>query len=207
MSASSLLDVIIKEIRAAAQEEAAAIIQKAEEEAKRILEEAQERAIRLREEKRQRLLEEARRAVEREFAPKRRELRQRAYMEQYKVLSEELRGLIMEVLEKLRHDPAGYRVYLERALGAAVKSLGSSIVVHPCEGERDLLEEVVRGFAKSNPSSAQISIGEEVNCDGGFLARTPDGRVYFNATFGARASEVFERLLPEVFQYVFSTKR
>ncbi|MEM0222942.1 MAG: V-type ATP synthase subunit E family protein [Thermofilum sp.] len=207
MSAPSLLDAVIQEIRAAAQEEAEAVIRRAEEEAKRIVDEAQERARKLREERRQRLLEEARRSVEAEFAPKRLELKRRIYTEQYNLIAEELKRLVAETLEELRRDPARYRAYLERALDTAARKLGGSLVVHPCKGERAIIEEVARSFAEPSTSSSSISIGEEINCDGGFLARTPDERVYFNATLSAKVSEVFERLMPEVFERVRSARR
>lgn len=207
MSAPSLLDAIIQEIRAAAQEEAEAVIRKAEEEAKRIVEEAQERASKLREEKKRRLLEEARRNVEAELAPKRLELKRRIYADQYNLIVEELRRLVAEVLEELRRDPSRYRAYLESALDAAARSLGSSFIVHPCKGERELLEEVVKSFAKANATGVQVDVGEEINCDGGFLARTHNERAYFNATLSAKVSEIFERLIPEVFERALSAKR
>lgn len=207
MSAPSLLDAIIQEIRAAAQEEAAEIIRKAEEEARRMLEEAEERARRLREEKRLKLLEEARRTAEAELAPKRLEYVRKFYTEQYNIVAEELRKLISQALSELRQEQSRYRAYLEEALRAAVKNLGSSLVVHPCKGERGVIEEVVTGLAKSNPSSLNITIDDEINCNGGFIASTPDQRVYFNATLNAKATELFERLLPEIFQHVLSARR
>lgn len=203
MSSPSLLDALIQEIRAAAQEEAEAIIRKAEEEAQRILLEAQERARRAREERERRLLEEARRIVEREIAPRRLEIRRRIYSEEYNLVAGELKRAIGEALAALRGDAQAYRRYLREALRAALRSLGEGIIVHPCRGERELVEEVARELTSSNPAgTAQITVGEEVNCSGGLLASRSDGRAYFNATFDAKAAEVFERLLPLAFQLI-----
>jgi len=201
MGQISLVEVIVQEIRRAAQEEAQKILKEAEEAARRMLEEAKERASRIATEKRQRLFEEARKKVLSELAPRKLELRRKYVLERYMLVAGEVDRLLSEVLSEVRRDPEKYRVYLATALKAAVSSLNSSsLVVHPCRGERGLVEEVIRDFEKSAGGNLELSVGEEIDCSGGVIVRSADGRVYFNATLEAKAKEVKERVLPQVFE-------
>jgi V/A-type H+-transporting ATPase subunit E len=199
----SLVEAIVQEIRRVAQEEAQKILRRAEEEAQRVLEEAKERASRLIEERRQRLLEEVRKKVLSELAPRKLELRHKMLLEKHTLVVSEVNSLIAEVISEIRGDPQKYREYLVEALRAAVSSIASSsLVVHPCKGERELVERVVSEFKESLGGSPEIAVGEEIGCSGGVVVRSSDGRVYFNATLDAKAVEVKERVLPRVFEKV-----
>jgi vacuolar-type H+-ATPase subunit E/Vma4 len=197
----SLVEAIVQEIRRVAQEEAQKILRRAEEEAQRVLEEAKERASRLIEERRQRLLEEVRKKSE--LAPRKLELRHKMLLEKHTLVVSEVNSLIAEVISEIRGDPQKYREYLVEALRAAVSSIASSsLVVHPCKGERELVERVVSEFKESLGGSPELAVGEEIGCSGGVVVRSSDGRVYFNATLDAKAVEVKERVLPRVFEKV-----
>lgn len=201
MEQRSLVEAIVQEIRRVAQEEAQKILRRAEEEAQRVLEEAKERASRLIEERRQRLLEEVRKKSE--LAPRKLELRHKMLLEKHTLVVSEVNSLIAEVISEIRGDPQKYREYLVEALRAAVSSIASSsLVVHPCKGERELVERVVSEFKESLGGSPELAVGEEIGCSGGVVVRSSDGRVYFNATLDAKAVEVKERVLPRVFEKV-----
>uniref|UniRef100_A0A7C4B9B2 Uncharacterized protein n=1 Tax=Thermofilum pendens TaxID=2269 RepID=A0A7C4B9B2_THEPE len=196
----SLTEAIVQEIRRAAWEEAQKILKGAEEEARRILEEAKEKASRLIEERRQRHLEEVKKKILSELTP---ELRRKALLEKYTLVASEVDRLVAEVLGEIKEDPQKYRSYLVEALKAAVSNIAAgSLVVHPCKEEKGLVERVVGEFKKGLSGSPELVVGEEIDCSGGVIVRSADGRVYFNATLDAKAVEVKERVLPIVFDRI-----
>uniref|UniRef100_A0A7J3X8Q2 V-ATPase subunit E n=1 Tax=Thermofilum pendens TaxID=2269 RepID=A0A7J3X8Q2_THEPE len=208
MERRGFVEAIIQEIRRVAQEEAQKILKGAEEEARKTLEEAKEKASRLIEERRQKLLEEVRKKVLSELAPRKLELRRKALLGRYTLVASEIDKLVSEVISEAKGDLQKYREYLMEALKAAVSSVtASSLVVHPCKGERELVEKVVSEFKESVGGSPELAVGEEISCSGGVIVRSADGRVYFNATLDAKAAEIKERLLPLVFEKVVRRAR
>lgn len=202
-----LLEVIVEELRAAAEEEARRIVEEAEEEARRIVEEARLRAEKLREERRRQRELELKQRLARELALKRLELKRKFWNELYSMVEGALEEALGEALNLIRSNLEYRYMYLQRGLERGVASMeAASITVHPCAGDRQLVEKVVaesgERLRKIKPG-LKLSVGHPIDCREGFLLVSEDGREIFNATVEARERELRQRLLPEVFKLVW----
>lgn len=196
-----MIDVIVGEIRRAAEEEIKRILSEAEKEAKRIVEEARVRAKELREEKIKQLLHEHRSKIEREYAPKRLEIKRNYIRNKYERLLSYFDGLLSQVSEEIRSSEEEYAEFLKNMVEKAFKSIKSdSVIVHPCKGETALVKEIIEQYVNTDPNlkGKNYEIGEEINCNGGIFFESKDKREYYNGTMQAKMADVRETLLPEI---------
>lgn len=195
-----MIEVIIEEIRQAAEEEIRRILKEAEEEAKRIVEEAKQRAKELREEKIRQLVHEYRSKLEREYAPKRLEIRRRYVREKYEKLLGFFDDIVSSVVREVRGDREKYRLFLRNSAIRGFRSIKSgSIIIHPCRGETETVREVLDSLSgEIEGLGKNYRIGEEIECDGGLFLESEDGHEYYNATIRARIAEIRESLLPSL---------
>ncbi|RLE59774.1 MAG: hypothetical protein DRJ35_04960 [Thermoprotei archaeon] len=202
-----MVEVIIREIRKAAEEEIKRILSEAEKEAKRIVEEAKVKAKELREEKIRQLLHEHRSKIEREYAPKRLEIKRSYIKNKYEKLLSYFNEILSEVSKDIRNNKEEYTEFLKNVMEKAFTSIKSDvIVVHPCKGETTLVKEIIEPYVKSNPSlkGKSYAIGEEIDCDGGLFFESKDKREYYNGTMKAKITEIRETLLPVIAEKLLS---
>lgn len=199
---TSLMEVLIKELRSAAEEEYQRIIKDAEEQARKIIEEAMVKAEDLRRQKINQLLVETRQKLEAELAPKRLEIRRKYLAERYNYISSFLDELLSQVVREIKSNEEYYHTFVLHRLEEAITSIkANKITVHPCLGDREIVQRIVKEegelFSKVKPD-LEINVGDEIKCNGGFIAVSNDGREYYNASLEAKIQEIRERLLPEI---------
>ncbi|GEM_PF-669580 len=194
-----LLDVILEEIRRAAEEEAQRIIKEAEEEAKKIVEEARKKAEELRREKIQRMIYERKAAVEREIAPRRLEIRRKYIREKYSLLFKAFDEAVSEAVSNLKNS-GDYDDFLVNGIVKALSEISSDkVIVHPVPGDKRRVSSALKEALKRiNGRKIEAKIGDTIEAEGGVFVESTDGREYFNATIDAKKIELRERVLPEL---------
>ncbi|MGB9709252.1 MAG: V-type ATP synthase subunit E [Infirmifilum sp.] len=198
----NFMEAIIKELRSAAEEEYQRIIREAEEEAKRILDEANVKAEDLRKQKINQLLTETRQKIEAELAPRRLEIRRKYLAERYNYIFNLLEEVLSQVALEVLRDENHYYAFLSKRFEEAIQNMkNNQITIRPCRGSKTIIEKVIRdktsALTKVKPGLV-LSVGEEIDCQGGFVAESADAKEYFNATLEARLTEIRERVLPEL---------
>lgn len=207
----SLMEVLIEELRTAAQEEAQRILKEAEEQAAKIIEEAKAKAEELKAQRLRQLLAEARQKIESELAPRRLEVRRKYLAERYNYALAFLEDQLAQVVSEVKSDKSLYSAFLSKRLEEAIRSIKSEkVVVHPCRSDadvcRELLERQAGALSKLKPG-LEIRLGESVKCSGGFIAASEDGKEYFNGTIEARLAEIREKVFPEILTKVLNSSR
>ncbi|UNQ72867.1 V-type ATP synthase subunit E [Infirmifilum sp. NZ] len=198
----SLMEVLIEELRAAAEEESRRILKEAEEQAQKILQEAAARAEEIRAQRIKQLIAEARQKAESELAPRRLEIRRKYLAERYSYALNYLESMLSQVVRELKQNPEYYDIFLSRRLEEAIQSMrASKLVVHPCTGDSQKVHKIIRekltALSKLKPD-LEVSLGEEVECSGGIIAVSSDGREYYNGTLEAKLTEIREKTFPEL---------
>ncbi|MHB9303263.1 V-type ATP synthase subunit E [Thermofilum pendens] len=202
----TLLEVIIQELRRAAEEESRRIVKEAEQEAQKIVEEAIQKAEAIKAEKLNQLLNEYRQKAMAELAPKRLELRHRAIREKHELIESALNRAIEEAVKTILGNDDYRRTFLEKSLEKGVVALSSTdLVVHPCRGSASIVGQVVEAVAarlsKVKPG-LRLEIGDPLGCTEGVVIVSRDGREIYNATLEAKIAEVRESVKPKVLELV-----
>jgi V/A-type H+-transporting ATPase subunit E len=200
----SLLEVIIKEMRSAAEEEAQKILKEAEAEAQKILEDARAKAESLRKEKLNQLVFEYRQKLLSEIAPMRLELKRKYIQEKHRLVENQVDELIMEVMNEITGSSDTRKAFLVKVLIDAVASMASSdLVINPCYGSKeiipDVLEEVKPKLLSLKPN-LRIEVSTPIECREGAVITSRDGREIYNATLEAKIKEVRESVLPKIME-------
>ncbi|QOJ79531.1 hypothetical protein IG193_03475 [Infirmifilum lucidum] len=203
MSASkSLMEVIIEELRTAAEEEYRRILKEAEEQAQKIVQEATLKADEIRAQRVKQLVAEARQKAEGELAPKRLEIRRKYMAERYNYVLNFLEDILARVVREVKQNPEYYTSFISKRLEEAVRDMqSSSLIVHPCLGDSSNVERIIKeraaALSKLKPN-LEVTLGEEIECNGGILVVSSDGKEYYNGTIEAKLAEVRERVFPEL---------
>lgn len=196
-----LIEVIIKEIRSAAEEEVKRILKGAKEEAKSIVEEAKLKAKEIREEKIKTLMREFRARLRREVAPKRLEIRNRFIKERYRMLSEFFDNISKEIILKIRSNEELHYKFIEQCLKEVIRAIkGTTIIVYPCENDVKTIKEVIDKVKKKYAfkKDIDIKIADPIECVGGLVAVTEDGRKYYNSTLESKLELLKEEIISEL---------
>lgn len=198
----SLMEVIIEELRTAAEEEYRKILKEAEEQAQKIVQEARLKAEEIKAQKVKQLIAEARQKAESELAPRRLEIRRKYMAERYSYVLNFLEDILARVVREVKQNPEYYTSFISKRLEEAIQSMrSSSLIVHPCSGDSSNVERVVKervaAFSKLKPN-LEVSLGEEIECSGGILVVSSDGKEYYNGTLEAKLAEIRERVFPEL---------
>ncbi len=198
----SLMEVIIEELRTAAEEEYRKILKEAEEQAQKIVQEARLKAEEIKAQKVKQLIAEARQKAESELAPRRLEIRRKYMAERYSYVLNFLEDILARVVREVKQNPEYYTSFISKRLEEAIQSMrSSSLIVHPCFGDSSDVERVVKervaAFSKLKPN-LEVSLGEEIECSGGILVVSSDGKEYYNGTIEAKLAEIRERVFPEL---------
>jgi len=202
----SLLEVIIREMRSAAEEEAERILKEAELEAQKIIEEARSRAEALRSEKIKQLVFECKQKLLSELAPKRLELKGRYLQDKYRLVASQVEELISEVVNELTKTREARVAFLAHMLQRGVASMSSKeLVVYPCLGSKDIIssviEQVKQRLSPEKPN-LRIEIASPIDCKEGAVIMSADGREIYNAALEAKILELKELALPKILELI-----
>jgi len=201
MSKSDLLIFLLEKIWEKAQQEAERIREEAKVKAKEILEEAKKRAETVKIERETEIRLRIRRRLYREYALKKLELRRYFILEKNKALKELLERAIKIAYDLAEKRDSKYLEALKKLAINAVSRVGSEKVILYCCSEEDkaYLKEVIREISDvvSQRRKVEIIVADKVlNCNGGVIAVSADGRIIYNNTLNARIKRVETELLP-----------
>ena len=199
MTSSEFLITIFKEIWKSAVEEANRIIEDARRRAQKIIEEARTKNEEVKAAAKERVLSQIKSQISREFSLRKFEIRRRYYEKRAKLLEKILEEAWAQCLETIKNNENIYRESLRALLYEAIKALESEeLVIYACsERDRAILEEIL-AFDKSL-ANANIRVEKRyINCYGGIVVTSADGKLIYNNTLRARFNKAKEELLPEL---------
>jgi len=207
LESRELLNVIIEEVKKAAEEECRRILEEAKREAAKIVEEAKQEAERRRRELEERVRREARLKARRRLALKRLEIRRNFLAAREGIVREILEEARRRILEVAEGGGEEYRRALKSLIKEAVSNISSRKVVIRCN-VRDY--KLITGMLQELEEEVRRELNREVelrvdgslflNCAGGVLVSDEEGREYFNNTLEARLERAKEELLPRLLQ-------
>ncbi len=197
------IEMIVGEIRSAAKEEVERILREARREAERIVEEARERAKAIREENIRKMLHEYRVRLRREIAPRKLEIRNRFLMERHKMLTDFFEKVSREAISILRSNEELYSRFILKSITEIIESIKTDhIIIHPCSVDQEIVAKVLPKVIEEYRSKGRViklEIGAPIDCRGGLVGESADGREYFNATLESKLiqirNEIFTNIL------------
>lgn len=200
------LDAVVSQIEVLAKEEINSILEEAKAKAAEIIGEARRKA----EEIRKRKLEEARARIRREEAVKLAEARMEGRRKLMEAKFSLLKACTEEAERKLRRlaeaKEADYREALFRLTLEAVSNMSSSdLKVYCNRRDRQLLSEIVRKVegeaSRLKKTRVKVKLEEEpLDCMGGVVVQSADGREVYNNSFEARLKRFEEELRAELLE-------
>jgi len=185
------LERIVERIVAESQAEEKRIISEAEAERKRMLEEAEKKRDEILAKYRQLIEENTAQVEQREAARTEVEVKKRLLQARKEILDETQKA----VLEHFRSIPNDIRRrYYSAMLKQAVRELHSG-VIRCRKGEEHLFSGI-----------PNFSVGENIDCIGGFLAESRDGSVILDMRFDDIIREIWERNAEEISSTIFQER-
>lgn len=201
-----LIEVLIKEIRESARREAEQIIEEARRKAKSIIEEAEIQAKKMREEK----LLQARRNIRlkllREIAPRRERVKQHYLKRKYELIKGLMDKATRIALSHVESQDKYYVRSLEKLLLEAIRQLGSNDLIVYCRSvDSELVRKAILKVCRNTQrKSVNMELAKDgINCLGGIIVRSRDGREYFNNTIESRISRAEKEYLPLILREIF----
>jgi len=185
------IEELKKEIIAKANENARRIDEEAENEARSLLNEAKRRGEEIMKQAR----EEAGRTLEKEDNERMSSLRLRMkgiLSEAKEENSSKVLGDVWKMLIQTR-DRKAYEKILERMIEEGVRGIGSDAVVYVNSEDRKLARKM-KGFKLADSA---------IECAGGAIVTTPDGRIRIDNTFEANFEERKDEMRKHIFDLLF----
>ena len=195
------IEVIVKEIRIAAEEEAKKILERAQREAQKIVEEARLKAEQVRKEKISKIIGEFKANLIRETAPQRLEIRNRYLVKRHEIITTYLDKIIEQIINKIRSDEALYMSFLKNCIVEALKALDSNeIHIYPCKNDARIVSKIISELNQETRgrNSPKLIIMHSVDCKGGIVASTRDGKQIFYNTIEAETIRIKEEVIAKI---------
>ncbi len=199
---NAFTQVILQEIRKAAQEEVRRILKEAEDQAREIVKEAKQKAVAIRREQLKKALREFRIKLRRELAPKKLEIRNVFLQRRYELLSEFFDRATKEVISILRSNKELYEKFIRRSIIEIIESISSDhIILHPCSPDVELVSSIIPQIIeeyRSKGRDLRLELGDPIECSGGVVGESFDGRELFNSTLESKISQLREEIFSKI---------
>jgi len=207
MEQEEIVQVLSKEIKRAAEEEARKIIERAKKEAELLIESAKRRAEEIRRERMAQLIKDVRHRLLRELAQTKLEVRRQYILEREAIFEDILNALRKRLQEHVMNRSKKYVLGLRSLIIEALSNISSDDVIlyvlpRDIELVKEILPEVLNEIMR-NRREIKVRIERlEGNYMGGVIVVSNDGREYYNNTIDARIRMIKEEYLPRILREI-----